>query len=82
MTKFFVYIFLHKMYYTFILKLAVVKVRMQSEWDSFETFVLVGESSNLPEWLQLFYLIMQNDKSYKGKSDLPPCYHLLVPIST
>ena len=33
------------MYCTFILKLAAVIVQLQSGWDSFETFVVLGESS-------------------------------------
>ena len=42
------------MYCTFILKLAVVIVQMQSVSDRFEAFVVLGESSTLSECCNYF----------------------------
>ena len=59
------------------MKLAVVIVQMQSEWDRVETSVVLGESSAS---LNVAIILINNAewKSYKGKSDYAT---LLPPIS-
>ena len=65
------------MYSTYILKMPVVLVQIQSVWDRYETFVVSWEFSTCSDGSNVF-IDNAEWQSYKGKSDYAT---LLPPIS-